>query len=262
MKLRYSANLSMLWPDRAPLERFGAAAAAGFSQVEMLFPQQLDLAAVQRELDDNSLRMALFDLNAGDWADGERGIAALPDRVGEFRELAQRDLAAAAALDTRTMTVLAGIRPDGVSAAEADDVLLANLDFLAGPAAAQGVTLAVEAINNLDIPGFHVRTVEHAARLVRSVDRPNVRVQFDQYHVCREGQDPVAMLEEVFDLVAHVQIADAPGRHEPGTGQAGVTGFLDRLAALGYTGTVGLEYVPAGDTDAGLAWLRREDRAA
>jgi hydroxypyruvate isomerase len=255
VSIQYSANLSMLWPDREPLDRFEAAARAGFCRVEMLFPQQIGTEAVHGKLTENDLQMSLFDFSAGDWAAGERGIAALPDRVDEFRELAVRDLAAAAAFGTRTMTVLAGIRPESVSTDEADAVLLSNLRAIAGAAAAQDVMVTVEAINNLDIPGFHVRTVEHAARVVGRVGLPNVRVQFDQYHVCREGQDPIAVLEEFFDVIAHIQIADAPGRHEPGTGTAPVHAFLERVQQLGYPGVVGLEYVPAGDTDAGLAWL-------
>jgi hydroxypyruvate isomerase len=262
MSLRYSANLSMLWPDRDPIDRFAAAARAGFARVEMLFPQQLGSQSVRRQLTENALHMALFDFNAGDWVAGERGIAALPDRVDEFRELAARDLATAAMLGSRTLTVLAGVRPESVSVDEADAVLLGNLRTVAGAAAAQDVVVTVEAINNLDVPGFHVRTIEHAARVVSQLELPNVRVQFDQYHVCREGQDPVAVLEEFFDLIAHVQIADAPGRHEPGTGDAPVRAFLERLRQLGYAGDVGLEYVPAADTDAGLAWLPIGDRGA
>lgn len=151
----------------------------------MLFPQQLGSSAVLSQLTENALQMALFDFSAGDWAAGERGIAALPDRVDEFRELAARDLAAAAVLGSRTMTVLAGIRPDSVSADEADEVLMSNLHAVAGSAASQGVMVTVEAVNNVDVPGFHVRTVEHAARVVSQINRPNVRTQFDQYHVCR-----------------------------------------------------------------------------
>lgn len=261
MSIRYSANLSMLWPDRDPLDRFAAAADAGFSRVEMLFPQQLGVADVLERLSKHGLTMSLFDFSAGDWAGGERGIGALPGREDEFRELAAGDLAAAAQFGTKTMTFLAGKRPESVSAELADAVLLDNVRAIAPAAAEQGVVIMIEAINNHDIPAFHVRTVEHAVRLVNELGLPNVKVQLDQYHVCREDQDPIALLEEYFPLVGHIQIADSPGRHEPGTAEAPVRAFLERVDQLGYTGTVGLEYIPAGDTDEGLNWLPVADRA-
>lgn len=258
MNLHYAANLSMLWPDRPMLERFDAAAAAGFTRVEMLFPQQLDREVLLSALDRNGLTMTLFDFNAGDWEAGERGIAAYADRVHEFRQGSERDLELAGMLGTRTMTVLAGIGGNGRKTG--DDVLVDNLRHISDPAAEMGITVTVEAINGQDVAGFHVRTVDHAAAIVSVVDRPNVRIQFDQYHVCREMQDPVFQLERHFPHIAHVQIADSPGRHEPGTGTAPIRQFLERLGQLGYEGNVGLEYQPSGDTDATLGWLRRDAR--
>jgi hydroxypyruvate isomerase len=258
--LRYSANLSMLWTDRPPLQRFDAAAAAGFSSVEMLFPQTLPSRDLEHNLEVNGLQMSLFDFYAGDWEAGERGIAALPDRIEEFRSHWEADLALAARLGTRTMTVLAGIRPAGVEPASFDQSLLYNLRSLGEMAGPLGITLTLEAINNIDIPGFHVRTIDHAVSLVDQVGLGNVMVQLDQYHVARESEDPISHLEHHFDRIGHVQIADAPGRHEPGTGSAPIERFLERLDQLGYQGRVGLEYIPSGDTDASLAWLPREER--
>lgn len=258
--LRYSANVSMLWPDRDPYDRFAAAAAAGFRRVEMLFPQLLEVNRVEATLAEHGLTMVLFDLRAGDWAAGERGIAALPDRVDELHEHAVADLDLAARLGTSVVTVLAGRRPAGADPAECDRVLVDNLRRLAGPAADRGLVLAVEAINRTDVPGFHVNTVAHAAAVVAAVGHEAVGVQLDQYHVSMEGEDPLVAFDVHADLLRHVQIADAPGRHEPGTGSAPVRAFLDHLEARGYGGLVGLEYAPAGDTDEGLAWLPAELR--
>ena len=259
MTLHYAANITLLWPDRPALERIRAAAAAGFTRVEMLFPQTLDCDDLVTALSASSMQMSLFDFNAGDWDAGERGIAALTGRVDEFRENVPADLELARALGTKTMTVLAGIGSGRRGGPASDDVLVSNLRHIADLAGDE-VTITLEAINNRDVPGYHVRTVDHAAAVVAEVDRPNVRIQLDQYHVAREFEDPIAVLERHFAQVGHVQIADAPGRHEPGTGEAPIRRFLERLDQLGYAGNVGLEYIPGGDTDAGLRWLSRDAR--
>lgn len=258
--LHYAANLSMLWADRDPYDRFAAAADAGFRRVEMLFPQLLDPIQVESMLAEQGLTMVLFDLRAGDWAAGERGIAALPDRVDELQEHAVADLDLAFRLGTSVVTVLAGRRDPDADPAEYDRVLIDNLRRLARPAADRGLVLAVEAINRTDVPGFHVSSVAHAAAIVEEVGHDAVGVQFDQYHVVMEGEDPLAVFDAHAELVRHVQIADAPGRHEPGTGSAPVREFLEHLEARSYDGVVGLEYVPAGDTDEGLGWLPHELR--
>lgn len=260
MGLRFAANLSMLWTDTEPYGRFDAAAAAGFRSVEMLFPQELDTDRVAERLQTLRLHMALFDLNAGDWAAGERGIAALPDRVQEFRDRAIDDLALARELGTPTLAVLAGKRPDEVPADVADCTLVDNLRYVAPLAEKQGVTLTLEAINGHDVPGFHLRLVEHAAHVIGLVNHPAVRMQFDQYHVSREGQNPVAEYQRHRGLIAHIQIADAPGRHEPGTGEAPIAAFLDEVEADGYDGVIGLEFHPSSDEDSSLTWLGREAR--
>jgi len=258
--LEYSANLTMLWADRPALERFGAAAAAGFTSVEMLFPQDLPLPDLETALEESALSMSLFDFNCGDWGAGERGIAALPARASEFREKAVRDIELAVRLGTGTMTILAGIRPHGVEPNACDEMLVANIAHVADLAAEYGITVTLEAINNHDLPGFHVRTVDQAIAILDEVSRPNAQLQLDQYHVSREGEDPVAVLERHFERVGHVQIADSPGRHEPGTGAAPLRRFLERLDELGFRGRIGLEYVPSGDTDRSLAWLPRSAR--
>jgi hydroxypyruvate isomerase len=252
---RFAANLSTLWTDLEPIERFVAAATAGFRSVEMLFPQDLEADDVIAVLSENALELVLFDFNAGDWSAGERGIAALPDRIEEFRTNAVRDLEHARAFGTALLAVLAGKRPESCSREEATATLIDNLRYVADLPEAAGITVTLEAINGHDVPGYHVRHVAEAANIVRAVDRPNVRLQFDQYHVCREEQDPIDEFRLVRDLVAHVQIADAPGRHEPGSGEAPITAFLEQLATDGYGGFVGLEYIPSGATVHSLGWL-------
>jgi hydroxypyruvate isomerase len=250
----------MFWTDRPPLERFAAAAAAGFTHVEMLFPQTLPPDQLEHALEVNGLHMALFDFYAGDWDSGERGIAAIPDRVEEFRSHWDADLELAARLQTKTMTVLAGIRPADADPGEFDEALVDNLAGLGERAGGLGITLTLEPINHLDVPGFHVRTIDHAADLVQRSGRDNIAIQLDQYHVGRESEDPIALLEKHFERIRHVQIADVPGRHEPGTGTAPIRAFLERLDQLGYRGRVGLEYIPSTDTDSSLNWLAREAR--
>lgn len=261
MSLRYSANLSMLWADRPFVDRFDAAATAGFSNVEMLFPNLIPFDDLTAALDRNGLQMSLFDLHAGDWEAGERGIAALPDRVSQCRETWPRDIELANQLGTTTLTVLAGLRPEAMSAEACDDALVDNLVYLLSLSEASQITFTVEAINHIDVPGFHVRTVDHAAAIVDRVGSERVLVQFDQYHVAQEGASAPAAFDRHKDMVGHVQIADSPGRHEPGTGAAGVRRFLDRVAASDYRGRVGLEYAPSGDTDASLSWLPVDARS-
>jgi hydroxypyruvate isomerase len=254
MTLRYSANLSMLWADVPPIERFAEAALAGFDHVEMLFPGEIGQCDLTEALKRNRLQMALFDVYAGDWANGERGIAALPDRVTECRKRWPADVELARILETEVLTVLAGIRPAQTVDAY-DATLIENLTYLSDLVSGEGITIAVEAINNHDIPGFHLRTIDHAATIVDAVSRENVVVQFDQYHVCRENDDPNTLIEEHIDAVGHVQVAEAPDRSEPGSGSNQALGFLARLDALGYGGRVGLEYKPSRSTTASLDWL-------
>lgn len=254
---RFAANLTMLWPELEPLERFGAAARAGFAHVEMLFPQRLEADRLERMCREHELRMVLFDPLAGDWDAGERGLLCLPGRERELVDTVRDALALAKRLGTRRLNVLAGIAPDGAPPAALRETAVANLRAAAPLCAAEGVTLLVEAINHVDMPGYFLGTVDEAAALVREVGRPNVRLQLDQYHVAMSGGDALAAFVRHREIVAHVQIADAPGRHQPGTGAQPIAAFLEALDRLGYGGCVGLEYRPLGTTEDSLAWLDR-----
>jgi hydroxypyruvate isomerase len=258
---RFAANLTMLWPDLPVLDRFQAAAKAGFRRVEILFVHDLDGAAVERALRELGLQLVLFDPRPGDWANGERGLLSVPGREKEFLETVREAIRAAHRFGTPRLNALAGIPPPGVSREDARRTAIANLRAAAPLVEGAGITLLVEAINTIDMPGYFAATADIAADLVESAGSPSVRLQLDQYHVGMTGQDVRAVLRRRFPLVAHAQIADVPGRHQPGTGQQPIAAFLSDLDELGYAGSVGLEYKPAGSTEESLAWLPREQRA-
>jgi hydroxypyruvate isomerase len=253
---KYAANLTMLWPELGdPYARFAAAAAAGFTRVERLFLHDLDPERVRGLLADLGLSLVLFDPYPGDWQAGERGLLALPGREPECRESVLAALDTAGRLGTGHLNVLAGVIPPGADPGRCLETAAANLAGLAPVAEAAGVTLLLEAINPYDMPGYALPTIGDAAALVRAVSHPAVALQFDAYHVGRTGGDLFREIEATFGLVRHVQVADVPGRHQPGTGALPLAGFLARLDELGYTGAVGLEYLPEGPTDQALAWL-------
>jgi hydroxypyruvate isomerase len=257
---KFAANLSMLWPELDVYDRFGAAAAAGFSRVEILFVHTLDTARIRQLLREHRLELVLFDPEPGDWEAGERGLACNPDRRDEFQRTIGEALETAALLGVTRLNVLTGIPRPEVPPQIAHRSIVESFAWAAPLAEQRGVNLLIENINPTDFPGYYVNSVERAAAIVAEVDRPNVRVQFDQYHVGMTGGDARALLREHLPVVQHVQIADVPGRHEPGTGQQPIREFLADLDALGYQGNVGLEYRPSGPTDAALAWLPRDQR--
>jgi hydroxypyruvate isomerase len=252
----FAANLSMLWQELGPYDRFAAASAAGFTYVEMLFPLELDTDRLQSTLRRFELQMVNFDPPPGNWAEGERGILALPGREMEFLHGVREAIKLAGLIGTTRLNTLVGIPPAGVSDAQARETAIANLVMAAPLAQEAGVTLLVEGINNVDIPGYWAGTVAAAVGLVEAVHHPNVRLQLDQYHAGMAGEDAIQCLHAHLPLVAHVQIADVPGRHEPGTGTQPIEEFLDDLDRVGYEGFVGLEYRPLTDTETSLQWLK------
>ncbi len=256
---RLAANLTMLWQDLEPFQRFDAAAGVGFTHVEMLFPHQLDADWLASILDRLELEMVLFDPAAGDWDGGERGLLALPGREEEFVDTVHAAIALATRIGTSRLNALVGVPPVQVSRDQARETAIANLNRVEPLVRAAGITLLVEAINNIDMPGYWANTVEAAADLVQTVNSPNVRLQLDQYHAAMAGENALDCLRRYFPLIRHVQIADVPGRHEPGTGTQPIGAFLEELDRLGYDGFVGLEYKPLVDTASSLAWIRRMD---
>ncbi|WP_136248260.1 hydroxypyruvate isomerase [Halomonas borealis] len=252
---KFAANLSMLFPEVDFLDRFQAAAQAGFKGVEYLFPYDFEAAEIKQRLDDNGLTQVLFNLPAGDWGAGERGIACHPDRVEEFRAGVDRAIEYAKVLGNTQVNCLAGIQPQDVSDDEARKTLVDNLRFAAEKLEAAGLLLIAEPINTRDIPGFYLNRTEQALALFDEVGSSNLKLQYDIYHMQIMEGDLAPTIEKHLDRIAHVQIADNPGRHEPGTGEINYPFLFGHLERLGYQGWIGCEYKPAGSTQEGLGWL-------
>ncbi|SFU75937.1 hydroxypyruvate isomerase [Halomonas korlensis] len=252
---RFAANLSMLFTELDFLDRFEAAAKAGFKGVEYLFPYDFEAAEIKQRLDAHGLTQVLFNLPAGDWGAGERGIACHPNRVTEFREGVDRAIEYATALGCQQVNCLAGITPEGVSDDEARATLIDNLRYAADKLEAAGILLIAEPINTRDIPGFFLNRTEQALAIFDEVASSNLKLQYDIYHMQVMEGDLAPTIEKHLDRIAHVQLADNPGRHEPGTGEIHYPFLFAHLDRLGYTGWVGAEYKPAGRTEEGLGWL-------
>jgi hydroxypyruvate isomerase len=253
--LRFAANVSMLFPEAPFLERFALAQRAGFRAVECQFPYEAPAAEIRARLDDLGLAMVLHNLPAGDWAAGERGLACLPQRVDEFRAGVPRAIAYAHALGVTQLNCLAGIAPTGAEARASRRALVDNLRHAARALAAEGLRLLVEPINTFDVPGFFVDRAAQCVALLDEVGEPNVFLQYDAYHVQRTEGGLAPTLARFLPRIAHVQVADHPGRHEPGTGGIDFEYLFEALERGGYDGWIGCEYKPAGRTEDGLAWL-------
>jgi hydroxypyruvate isomerase len=244
----------MLFTEVPFLERFGRAARAGFQAVECQFPYEATPEQIRAELDAHHLSMVLHNLPAGDWAAGERGIACHPDRVDEFRAGVGRAITYARALGVPNINCLAGIAPAGVPLGLARQTLVDNLRFAAAQLQAVGIALLIEPINTYDIPGFFISTTAQALALMDEVGSDNLYVQYDLYHMQRMEGELAGTLQRHLGRIGHVQIADNPGRHEPGTGEINYPFVFAHLDRIGYDGWVGCEYKPATTTEAGLGW--------
>jgi hydroxypyruvate isomerase len=254
---KLAANLSMMFNEVPFLDRFDAAAKAGFTAVEFLFPYEFPAAELKRRLDANGLTQALFNMPPGDWAGGERGLASLPGRQQEFRDSVSKALEYAEVLDCKLMHCMAGIPPAGTDKVTAAALFAANVAWGGEQAQKAGRRLALEPINHRDMPGFHLNTVEQGAAVVDAVGIDKVGLQFDIYHCQITEGDVTKRMEALLGRIVHMQIADVPARNEPGTGEIGWDYVFRRIDELGYQGFVGCEYRPAGDTVAGLAWRAR-----
>jgi hydroxypyruvate isomerase len=254
---RFSANLSMLFTEEPFLDRFIAAAKAGFQGVEFLFPYAAPKEEIAERLKSNGLTQVLFNLPAGNWEAGERGIACHPDRISEFQEGVGKAVDYAKALDCKQVNCLAGIAPAGVSPDKLHSTLADNLRFAARELKSAGILLLAEPINTYDIPGFFLNRSAQAIALFDEAGSGNLKLQYDVYHMQRMEGELAKTIERLLPRIAHIQIADNPGRNEPGTGEINypyIFGVIDRI---GYSGWVGCEYRPLTTTAAGLGWLRR-----
>jgi hydroxypyruvate isomerase len=251
---KFAANLSMLFGETPFLDRFAAAKAAGFTGVEYLFPYDFDKAELRERLDEHGLTQVLHNLPAGNWAAGERGIAILPQRVDEFREGVARAIDYAKAFDCRQLNCLVGIAPAGADALELKEVLVGNLRFAADMLARERIRLLIEPINTIDIPGFFLNRTAQALQMISDVGSSNLFVQYDIYHMQVMEGDIARSLEKHLARIAHVQLADNPGRNEPGTGEINYPFLFRHLDAIGYRGWIGCEYKPRTTTLDGLGW--------
>ena len=254
---RFAANLTMLWNEVPFLDRFERAAKAGFEAVEFLFPYAFAPSDIAARLDASGLALVLHNLPAGDWEAGERGIACHPDRTREFREGVARAIEYATALRVPQLNCLAGKAPAGVASDALRSTFVDNLRYAAGELAKAKLKLLIEPINTFDIPGFYLNRTAQAIGILDDVGASNAFVQYDIYHAQRMEGELAATLQKHLPRIAHLQLADNPGRNEPGTGEIHYPFLFAHLDRIGYAGWIGCEYKPATTTDAGLGWIRR-----
>ncbi|MFD2179738.1 hydroxypyruvate isomerase [Veronia pacifica] len=253
---KLAANLSMLFTELPFIERFGAAAKAGFKGVEYLFPYAYDAQEIKQELDKHGLTQVLFNLPAGDWDGGERGIGANPERVNEFRAGLEMAISYARVLGCDQINCLAGIQPEKFSEQEAEATLVANLKYAAKALNEEGIRLVAEAINTRDIPGFVLNNTKQGLSILEKVGSSNLKIQYDIYHMQIMEGDIAPTLSEHIESIGHIQLADNPGRHEPGTGELNYKFLFQHIDSIGYDGWIGCEYKPLTTTEEGLTWLK------
>jgi hydroxypyruvate isomerase len=253
---RLAANLTYLFTELEFLGRFEAAADAGFRAVEYQFPYAHDKQAVAEQLREHNLEMVLINLPAGDAQAGDAGVACDPNRRGEFRAGVEQGIDFALALGCRQLNCLAGIAPEGVPPGDLFDTFVENLRFAADRFSRAGLRLLIEPINTRDRPGFYLSRTNHAVEIIDAVGAENLFLQFDVYHTQIMQGDIVHSFEANRHRIRHVQIADTPGRHEPGTGELNYPFILRALDTLGYEGWVSCEYAPSTSTVESLGWAR------
>ncbi len=260
---QFAANLSLLYPELAFLDRFAAAGRDGFKAVEFLFPYAWEASEIVARLQAHGLQQVLFNAPPGDWDAGERGLACLPGREAEFQAGVQRALDSAQALACPRLHVMAGLIPAGASLESLRPVYVANLRWAAQQAAARGVELLIEPINPRDMPRYFLNRQQQAHDLVAEVAAPNLKVQMDLYHCQVVEGDVASKLRQYLPggNIGHIQIAGVPERHEPDQGELNYPYLFSLLDELAYRGWVGCEYRPArgmepGGTSAGLGWLK------
>jgi hydroxypyruvate isomerase len=254
---RFSANLTMMFTEHDFMGRFAAAAKAGFAGVEYVGPYAYPKEQVAEALHTYKLKQALFNLPAGNWDGGERGLACLPGREAEFQESVGTAIAYAKALDCKLLNCLAGIVPQGVARDTAWAVMEKNLAFAAKAITAEGIQLIVEPINRYDMPGFLLNTSADGMRMIDTVPGEVVKLQYDVYHMQRMEGELSATITRLLPRIGHIQIADNPGRHEPGTGEINYPHLFRHLEAVGYSGWIGCEYRPKAGTVQGLGWMKQ-----
>lgn len=253
---KLAANVSLLFAERAFLERFSAAAEAGFRYVEYQFPYAWPAREVAARVEEAGVEVVLHNLPAGDASSGDRGIACLPGRESEFRDGVQRAIEYARAVRCPRVNCLAGIAAPGVAPERLKETLVANLAYAAGALKAAGIRLLIEPINPRSVPGFFLNTSRQAEQIIEATGSDNLAIQYDLFHMQIVEGDLATTVERLLPKIGHMQLADVPGRHEPGTGEINFPWLLGHIDRSGYEGWIGCEYNPLGDTAAGLAWAK------
>ena len=251
---KLAANLTMMFNEVEFLDRFEAAARSGFRAVEFALPYDYDKDAMAERLESNGLVVALHNLPAGDWDAGERGIATDPARVAEFQDGVGLAAEYAKALGCGKINCLAGIPPEAADPDELRETFVSNLRFASAKLGDAGIRLLVEPINTRDIPGFYLNYSKQALSIIQEVGSSNLSLQYDVYHMQIMEGDLIPTMRENLGTIGHVQIADSPGRHEPGTGEISYPNVFSAIDDMGYEGWIGCEYIPLTTTEDGLGW--------
>lgn len=254
---KFSANLSMLFNEVDFMQRFRCAKEQGFTAIEYMFPYDYSVQALRGALEENQLTQVLQNLPAGDWAAGERGIACLPGRESEFRDGVGLAVEYARALGCAQINCLIGNPDKSVAQHKTDEIVVANLSYAARELAKANIRLLVEPINKYDMPAFYLQTTRQALELMDWVASPNLFIQYDIYHMQRMEGELAQTMETLLQKIAHIQVADNPGRHEPGSGEINYDYLFRALDKMGYRGWIGCEYKPATTTAAGLSWIKQ-----
>jgi hydroxypyruvate isomerase len=255
--MKLAANLSMLYTEVDVMDRFKKAAEAGFTHVEMLFPFHYDLDQIERELKANGLTMILFDTDPGDFAGGDRGYLCDPAQKERFHQSVKDALEIAPRLGTTLLNALAGKVPAGVSPDEARATCVENLKRAAPLCEDAGITLMSEGLNTVQTPGYFLDNSTLGFGIVDEVGSPAVKFQYDVYHMQIMEGDLARTVEKNLSRIAHIQLADNPGRNEPGTGEINYPFLFGHFDRIGYDGWIGCEYKPKGKTEEGLGWFTK-----
>lgn len=251
---KLAANLSLMFTEVSFLERFAAARGNGFDAVEFLFPYAFEAAEIAERLARYDLKLVLHNLPAGDWTAGDRGMACDPSRVDQFRDSVELALQYALALGVPQLHCLAGILAPGMDPTQARTTYIANLRYAAARLRSHGLRLLIEPINTFDMPGYFLHGSAQAAAIIADTGADNLFLQYDIYHMQRMGEDLAGGITRLLPLIRHMQLADSPGRHEPGTGQIDYRALFTLIDRLGYDGWIGCEYHPLHDSVGGLGW--------
>ena len=253
---KLNANLTMMFNEFDFMERFKQARHQGFQGVEILFPYEYSSEKIKTELLKHELELVLFNMPPGDFKAGDRGLACIPDRVSEFRESVQTAIMYALSLNCKKLHCMAGLRPSTGANLIIEKTFIENIRFAADACRSHKIDVLIEPINNRDMPGYFLNYSQQAAKLIEAIDRPNVGLQYDIYHMQIMEGDLAPSIESLLPQIKHMQLADTPGRHEPGTGEINYSFLLSRIDDLGYEGWIGCEYRPEKDTISGLEWIK------